>query len=90
MMLLQFKLYNMEDVQKVRDYVALCIEGLEKHNYAKVCDGYLGDSGGGVYDNAVQRHSGKIVSKLVSLGYIYTTNHGFGCYDWTFCKDFEI
>lgn len=79
-----------QDVQKVKDYVVRCIESLEKDNYARVCSGYSTSSDGGKYDYAVQRHARKIVSKLVSLGYIYTTNHGFGCYDWTFEKDFEI
>jgi hypothetical protein len=79
-----------QDVQKVRDYLARCIDTLEKDNYAYVCSGYDGDSDGGKYDSAVQKHARKIVDKLVSLGYIYTTNHGFGCYDWSFQKDFQI
>ena len=80
----------MEDVQKVRNYVARCVESLEKNNYASVSSGYNSSNDGGEYDHVIQRHASKIVSKLVSLGYIYTTNHGFGCYDWRFCKDFEI
>ena len=76
--------------QKVKDYVSRCVERLEKDNYACVKSGYDGDSSGDVYDRDIQRHAQKIVSKLVSLGYIYTTNHGFGCYDWRFEKDFEI
>jgi hypothetical protein len=79
-----------DEIQKVKDYVNRCIETLEKDNYARVSSGYNGDNSCGVYDKVVQRHAHKIVSKLVSLGYIYTTNHGYGCYDWSFCKDFEI
>ena len=79
-----------QDVQKVRDYVARCIESLEKDNYASVCSGYSSSNDGGSFDYVIQRHARKIVSKLESLGYIYTTNHGFGCYDWRFEKDFEI
>ena len=79
-----------KDVKKVKDYVARCIESLEKHNYAVVCSGYSPNNDGDRYDRVVQRHAHKIVDKLVSLGYIYTTNHGFGCYDWRFEKDFEI
>ena len=79
-----------EEIQKVKDFASRCIETLEKDNYARVSSGYIGDNSGGVYDKTVQKHANKIVSKLVSLGYIYTTNHGFGCYDWSFTKDFEI
>lgn len=79
-----------DEIQKVKDYANRCIETLEKDNYARVSSGYNGDNSGGVYDNVVQRNAHKIVSKLVSLGYIYTTNHGYGCYDWSFSKDFEI
>ena len=79
-----------EEIQKVKDFASRCIETLEKDNYAYVCSGYSGGSDGDKYDSVVQRHANKIVSKLVSLGYIYTTNHGFGCYDWSFTKDFEI
>jgi len=79
-----------DEIQKVKDYASNCIETLEKGNYAYVCSGYDGDSSGGKYDIIVQRYADKIVSKLVSLGYIYTTNHGFGCRDWLFTKNFEI
>ena len=79
-----------QDLQKVRDFVAKCIESLEKGDYARVCSGYSGSSDGGKYDYVVQRNAQKIVSKLSSLGYTYTTNHGYGCYDWTFQKEFEL
>jgi hypothetical protein len=84
-------MYKMEeDIKKVKGYLAQCIESLEKHNFASVCSGYSPTNDGGRYDRAVQRHARKIVDKLVSLGYVYTTNHGFGCCDWRFEKDFEI
>ena len=79
-----------QDVQKVRNYVEECIESLEKNNYAYVVSGYSGRSDGGKYDHEVQRHAQKIVAKLSSLGYTYTTNHGHGCYDWRFEKDFKL
>jgi hypothetical protein len=50
----------------------------------------MGDNSGGVFDYVVQQHANKIVDKLTSLGYIYTTNHGHGCKDWRFSKDFEL
>ena len=79
-----------DEIQKVKDYVNRCIETLENDNYARVKSGYNGDNKGGVYDKVIQRHANKIVSKLVSLGYIYTTDHGYGCYDWTFCKEIDL
>ena len=78
------------DIQKVRNYVEECIESLEKNNYAHVVSGYSGTSDGGKYDHEVQRHAQKIVAKLSSLGYTYTTRHGHGCYDWRFEKDFKL
>ena len=79
-----------QEIQKVKDFTSKCIDTLEKGNYAYICNGYIGGNDGDKYDSLIQRHSNKIISKLVSLGYIYTTNHGFGCYDWSFSKDFEI
>lgn len=78
------------DVDKVKTFVDNCVKSLENDNYAYVCDGYIGDNSGGKYDNVIQRHADKIVKKLVSLGYIYTTNHGFGCKDWSFTKEFDL
>jgi len=78
------------DIDKVKAFVDGCVETLENGDYAYVCSGYSGDSSGGKYDRVVQAHSSKIVSKLVSLGYLYTTNHGFGCYDWKFYKEIEL
>ena len=79
-----------QEIQKVKDFTSTCIDTLEKSNYAYIVSGYIGDSSGGMYDNIVQRYADKIVSKLVSLGYVYTTNHGHGCKDWSFSKDFVL
>jgi len=81
---------TLEQIQKVKDFTSKCISSLEKDNYAYVRSGYIGDNNGGKYDTIIQIHANKIVDKLISLGYIYTTNHGYGCYDWSFTKDFEI
>jgi hypothetical protein len=77
-----------QDIEKVREFVQECINNLESGNYAYVCSGY--HSGGGKYDGVIQSYADRIVSKLVSLGYKYNTNHGYGCRDWSFYKDFEI
>ena len=79
-----------EDIDKVRDFVDKSIKNLENGEYVYLCDGYSGDSSGGKYDYVIQSYSSKIVSKLTSLGYKHTTNHGYGCKDWKFYKDFEI
>lgn len=76
--------------RKVKDYLSDCIQSLESGDCAYVVSGYHGDSKGGKYDRDVQRHAHKIVSKLSSLGYTYTTRHGHGCYDWIFEKDFQL
>jgi hypothetical protein len=88
---LTFKLNTMErDIKKVKNFVQGCITSLEEENYAMVRSGYMGDNSGGAFDYVVQQHANKIVDKLTSLGYIYTTNHGHGCKDWRFSKDFEL
>jgi hypothetical protein len=79
-----------EDTVKVKAFIDKCVESLEKGNYAYVCDGYNGGNDGGQYDNTIQEYSGRIVAKLLSLGYIYTTNHGFGCKDWKFSKEISL
>jgi hypothetical protein len=86
----QLEIMSTEEIQKVKDFASRCIETLETRNYAYVASGYSGDNSGGKFDSTVQRYADKIVSKLVGLGYIYTTNHGYGCRDWSFTKDFEI
>lgn len=80
----------LKDLEKVKAFVQKCIESLENGSYAYVCDGYHGDSDGGKYDNLIQSHADKIVSKLSGLGYSHTTNHGHGCRDWNFYKEIEL
>ena len=79
-----------QDIEKVKAFVDKCIESLEKGDYAYVCDGYNGDNDGGKYDRLIQSYANKIVSKLTSLGYKHTTNHGHGCKDWRFYKEIEL
>ena len=75
-----------KEIEKVKSFVGRCVETLENDGYAYVCDGYQGDNSGGKYDKTIQSYTSEIVSRLVSLGYTYSTNHGFGCYDWKFYK----
>jgi len=79
-----------EDIAKVKEFIQQCVDSLEAGEYAYVCDGYLGGNDGGKYDNLIQSQSSRIVTKLLSLGYIHTTNHGYGCKDWKFYKEIEL
>jgi hypothetical protein len=79
-----------EDTIKLKNHVDGMIKTIEAGDYAYVKDGYHGDDKGGPYDVLFQRHCNKIVAKLVSLGYEYTTNHGFGCRDFSFSKPIEL
>ena len=79
-----------EDTKKVKAFIDGCVESLEKGEYAYVSDGYIGNIDGGRYDNTIQKYSARIVKKLLSLGYIHTTNHGFGCKDWSFSKEIDF
>jgi len=78
-------------IELVKSYVDRCIANLEKGEYAYVCDGYSGNNReDSMYNTVIQSYSNKIVSKLTSLKYKYTTNHGHGCKDWKFYKDIEL
>jgi len=79
-----------EDTKKLKDFIDKCVERMENNGYAYVSDGYSGGNNGGQYDNLMQAHANKIVAKLVSLGYEYTTNHGHGCKDWSFSKKIDL
>jgi hypothetical protein len=79
-----------EDTIKIKAFIQRCVDSMEAGDYAYVCDGYHGGSNGDKYDTTIQKYSNKIVTKLLSLGYIYTTNHGFGCRDWSFSKEIEL
>jgi hypothetical protein len=77
------------DMEKVNAFIQDCITSLEKGDYAYVKSGYDFRNDGGCYDRTIQLSAVRIVDKLVSLGYRYTTNHGYGCRDWTFYKNIE-
>jgi hypothetical protein len=78
------------DTRILTNFINSSVETLEKGEATYVKDGYSYDNKGGVYDEIIQRHSNKIVAKLLSLGYEYTTNHGFGCKDWRFTKKITL
>lgn len=72
-----------EDTKILKDFIDESVERMEKGEYAYVTGGYC------TYnhrDSVLNDHCDKIVNKLVSLGYEYTTNHGFGCKDYKFSK----
>ena len=77
-----------EEVSKIlKDYLDRLIKNLEEGEPAYVKGGYLEhDDEASVID----ANCSKIVTKLISLGYEYTTNHGYGCKDYTFLKPIEL
>ena len=76
-----------EDTKILKDYVAAKVKTMEEGGYAYITGGYLQHS----YDERlIDSHCSKIVSKLYSLGYECTTNHGHGCQDYKFSKKIEL
>jgi hypothetical protein len=75
------------ETQILKDHLATLIASLEKGESCSVSGGYITHE---YKSNLIDKNCGKIVSKLVSLGYEYTTNHGFGCKDYRFTKKIEL
>lgn len=71
----------------LKEYIANGIEHLEKGNSFHVSGGYRRHT---YKDKIIDRNCDKIVNHLRSKGYEYTTNHGFGCKDYTFTKPIEL
>ena len=71
----------------LKDYIANAIEHLEEGNSFHVSGGYRTHT---YKDKIIDRNCDKIVNHLRSKGYEYTTNHGFGCKDYTFTKPIEL
>ena len=76
-----------EDIKILKDYVNEKIKVLEGGEPAFIRGGYLSHN---YKDKLIDANCSKIVSKLTSLGYEYTTNHGFGCKDYRFSKTIEL
>ena len=76
-----------EETQILKDFIAESVEKMDKGGVAYVSGNYC------TYnhkDGVLDRHHQKLVSKLHSLGYESTTNHGHGCLDWRFTKKIEL
>lgn len=76
-----------KDTRILKDYVNKCVENLEKGEKELIRGGYINHS---YKDSLIDSNCSKIVSKLSSLGYEYTTNHGHGCRDYWFSKKIEL
>ena len=76
-----------EDTQILKDYIAEQVERLERGDYAYIRGGYNTHS---YKDSVIDTNCARIVNKLSSLGYDYTTNHGYGCRDYKFSKPIEL
>lgn len=76
-----------ESKQVLEDYVKECVNQLEKGESVRITGGYQAYNR---KDSILQRHYQLIVQKLSELGYKYTTNHGYGCYDYIFLKPIEL
>ena len=71
----------------ITDYVKDCIKKLEAGQSVLVRGGYQWHT---YKESIIDKHCHTIVQKLYGLGYRYTTNHGHGCYDYTFLKPINI
>lgn len=71
----------------VSDYLKSCIKEIEAGEKVHVTGGYLQTK---YKEKILDNHCETIVRKLKSLGYVATTNHGFGCKDYFFTKPLKI
>jgi len=72
-----------KDTQIIQGYISDKIDALEKGNVVLVRGGYIQY---GYEERLIDSYCSKIVSKLLDLGYSYTSNHGYGCKDYRFTK----
>lgn len=79
--------YHERVTKTLKDYIAESVEELESGGSVYVRGGYYTYND---RDAILNAHYHQIVQKLSSLGYTYTTNHGHGCYDYTFTKKIEL
>lgn len=71
----------------LKEYIANKVETLEKGEATYVYGGYIHHN---YNDNLIDSNCSKIVTKLTSLGYEATTNHGHGCRDYRFTKVIDL
>lgn len=69
--------------QILKDELERLVDYLEAGNTALVRGGYIHHD---YVQKVIDRHCDTLVNKLISMGYSYTTNHGFGCRDFYFTK----
>ena len=72
-----------KDTQVIQGYISNKIDALEQGNTVLVRGGYIHYT---YEDRLIDSHCSSIVSKLLDLGYSYTSNHGYGCKDYRFTK----
>jgi hypothetical protein len=76
-----------KDQELLKESVNKMIQKLENGEYVYLSSGYIRHD---KLDKLLDSNAHRIVSKLTSLGYEHTTNHGHGCYDWKFFKEIEL
>ena len=75
------------DTQVLQDYLANKVKALDKGDSVLVTGGYCRH---GYEDRLIESNCSNIVSKLLDLGYTYTSNHGYGCLDYRFTKEIKL
>lgn len=76
-----------EENKILKDFIIESVEKMEKGHVVYVTGGYIQHD---YKARVLDANCSKIVTKLSSLGYSYTTNHGHGCKDYRFIKNIEL
>jgi len=76
-----------QDTKILKNYIQKCIETIEKGDKAYIRGGYIQHT---YEESLIDSNCDKIVEKLKSLGYEFSTNHGHGCFDYAFYKPINL
>ena len=77
-----------EERKKIlKEFIDDSVSDIESGKRVLVRGGYIH---GTEKERVIDRNCDIIVQKLSSMGYTYTTNHGFGCFDYWFSKPMEL
>ena len=76
-----------KDTQVLQNCLANMVKTLDNGDSILVTGGY---SRHGYEDRLIESNCSNIVSKLLDLGYAYTSNHGYGCLDYRFTKKITL
>lgn len=76
-----------KDTEILKTFIEESVQTLERGENVYVTGGYLNHC---YKTRVLDEYCSKIVSKLSSLGYEYTTNHGHGCRDYKFSKKIDL